>query len=99
LKKQSPNSKAWKKFKHNALAFASLGLIFIFCFVAFFAYLLAPDHTPNANEQFTILAAKSPGFEQKMLLIKKDSILNTSIFQKVFSGYDRDIFLCTHCFS
>lgn len=89
MKNQSPNKKAWIKFKQNALALFSLLLIILLSFIALFAYILAPDHTPDANEQFTILAAKSPGFQQNMLMIKKDSIATFNIFEKVFFGYDR----------
>lgn len=39
--------------------------------VAVFAYLLAPDNTPNANRMIVELGARKPGFEKQLLLVPK----------------------------
>lgn len=90
LKKNSPNIKALKKFKKNYFALTALMVIILLCFSSMFAYVIAPDHTPNANEQFQKLAQKQPGFKVPMLKLKKINVANTSFVQKIISGYERE---------
>lgn len=58
--------------KKNKPAFA--GLIFIsFCvFSAIFAYIIAPDNTPDADLQTVEIQAKKPGYRQQFLLTSKE---------------------------
>jgi peptide/nickel transport system permease protein len=89
LKKNSPNSKAIKKFKQNYFATFSLFVILLLCFVSLFAYFIAPDHTTAANEQFTVLASKPPAYSIIMMKVKKEDYQKTSFFEKLFNGYER----------
>ncbi|MCB9257268.1 MAG: ABC transporter permease [Chitinophagales bacterium] len=85
----SPNKKAWQKFKKNYLALFALGYIAILCFLAFFSYVLAPDPTPNANEQFQKLAQRSPGFSIEMLQLKSSKEENSNFISYLFFGKER----------
>ncbi|MCW3125231.1 MAG: Peptide transporter, partial [Bacteroidetes bacterium] len=49
--KNSLNHKAWMRFKRNKVAVFGLGVIIITFLIAVFAYQIAPDKTPDANEQ------------------------------------------------
>ena len=40
--------------------------------IAIFAYVLAPDNTPNANNQITEIQLENPGFKQLFLLQRKN---------------------------
>jgi len=51
-----------------AIAVAIIALTF---FIAAFAYVLAPDKSPNANQMVIELAARPPGFHTKLLLVPK----------------------------
>ena len=87
---QSPNQKAFNKFKRNGFAVTALVLILVLISTSFFAYWIAPDHTPDANEQFQKLAQKPPGFKVDMLkLRKKGDGESSSFIQGLFSGYER----------
>lgn len=63
---------AWKRFLKNKLSFSALLLVIVFIICSILAYLITPDSTPFANEQFLELATKKPGFSINMLKIKKN---------------------------
>ncbi|MFT4970138.1 MAG: ABC-type dipeptide/oligopeptide/nickel transport system permease subunit [Chitinophagales bacterium] len=85
----SPNKKALKKFKQNAFAMSSVVVILCLVLLSFFAYWIAPDHTPSANEQFQKLAQKPPGFTVQMLKLKKESAPEFGFLKGIFTGYER----------
>lgn len=59
-------------------------LVFI---IAFLGYLITPDPTPFANEQFLELTTKKPGFSVKMLKIRKnEKLVETSVIKKMLFG-------------
>jgi peptide/nickel transport system permease protein len=89
LKKNSPNRKAIRKFKQNYFASTSLVLILVLCLLSFFAYFIAPDHTPDANEQFTILSSKAPAYSIKMMKLKKEEYVKVNFIERLLSGYER----------
>jgi len=62
--------------------------------LAAFAYLIAPDNSPNANRIIPEIANKKPGFKILLLQIKKDSSLinHINLFQKIISGEDDQYF-------
>ncbi len=78
---------AWKKFKRNRLSFGALCLIIVSILIGILGYLITPDNTPYANDQHLELAAKKPGFNVEMLLVKKNvSVGKQNIFSKMFFG-------------
>ncbi len=84
----SLSSLAWKKFKKNHLGFGSLIFIGIAALVAILGYLITPDSTPFANDQYLELGLKKPGFKVTMLPVRSNlpvpgnSFLNTMISGK-----------------
>jgi peptide/nickel transport system permease protein len=77
---------AFKKLRRNKTALAGLTCILISVFVAFFAYWLAPDPTPNANRMILEISGQSPGFTMQFLKLKKDNFEVVGVFQRTISG-------------
>ena len=65
----------WGKFCRNPVALASLIFLAFSAFVALFAYALAPDHTPNANQQSVDIALQPPGFRVLQLAVRNRQTL------------------------
>lgn len=64
------NADSWVlKFAKNPLGIFSLALLILAVFFAIFAYVLAPDDSPNANTMHLSLAAKPPGFSVMMCMV------------------------------
>jgi len=66
----SLSSLAWKKFQKNRLGLGSLIFIGLSVLVAILGYLITPDSTPYANDQYLELGLKKPGFTVWMLPVK-----------------------------
>lgn len=64
------NSKPFKRFKKNHLAFVSLIVVFCMILIALFGYFITPDNTTNANSQNLELKLKKPGFRFYELTIE-----------------------------
>lgn len=73
----------WKKLRRNKGAVFGLCVIVFALLVALFAYVLAPDNTPDANRIIVEMAAKKPGYKQQFFKLKKE---NTSSTGNYFSG-------------
>lgn len=76
----SPNQKAIRRLLKNKPAIFGLCLIALAILVALFAYYLAPDSTPDANDQIPEIALSDPGFEILMIKVHK----NTKVAKKSF---------------
>lgn len=72
LESKSLNAKAWKRLKRNRSAMFGLGVIILAALIAVFAYLVAPDNSPSANDQILQLETHPPGFSIEMLKIKRE---------------------------
>jgi ABC-type dipeptide/oligopeptide/nickel transport system permease subunit len=77
----------WKKLRRNKGAVFGLSIIVLALFTAVFAYLLAPDATPDANRIIVEIAAKKPGYKQQFLQVKKD-VGQTSVSDYFFGRED-----------
>ena len=62
IEKTTTENGTWQVFLRNKVAVASLAIIVICFLLAIFAYFIIPDQTPNANNQFPMIALKAPGF-------------------------------------
>lgn len=76
----SPNQKALKRLFRNKPAVGGMIVISLAILVAIFAHLLAPDPTPNANEQVLEIATQPPGFQITMLKKRKNRQAEQSSF-------------------
>lgn len=81
------NQSISSRIRHNSLAFVSSILIGFVVLLAIFAYYIAPDSTPNANNQFLELSKLKPGTEITFLRIaKKAGTKETSFLKRLSSG-------------
>ena len=88
---QSPKALAWKRFRSNKLGMAAAFFVLLWALVAFFAYLIIPDKTPNANRQLLEISTKKPGFEVDMLMLPKETPTpKTSFFKFMLQGRPDD---------
>ncbi|MFZ1528923.1 MAG: ABC transporter permease [Ferruginibacter sp.] len=76
----------WQKLKKNKLAFAGLIVIIISFLLAVFAYIIAPDNTPNADLQTIEIQAKKPGYTQLFLKIPDAKTGQESFLSSLFFG-------------
>jgi peptide/nickel transport system permease protein len=87
----SLSREAWKKLIRNRLALSALIYICLSVLVAMLGYLIIPDGSPMANQQYLELAARKPGFNVKMLKIpREDSSEQPPIFMKILYGEKTD---------
>lgn len=66
--------------------FIGVFLIAISLFIAIFAYYLAPDSSPYANEMHLELSTLKPGTEVQFIKLKQESIKTVSFFEKILYG-------------
>lgn len=69
----SPNQKAWQRFKRNKPAMLGIFIIAMAILTAIFGHVIAPDKTPDTNEQIAEIATKPPGFTITLLKVKKNA--------------------------
>lgn len=90
MQQQSNNSitsQALQRFKKNKLGVLSFWYIVLCGLVAVFAYVLAPDHSSNANQMHLEIHSKKPGFEVELLSIPNQNSTNSqSWFDKLLYG-------------
>ena len=67
----SLSSMAWIRFKKDRLGTGAMVLILLFTLIAALGYLITPDPTPYANDQYLELGLKKPGFSVLMVPVKK----------------------------
>jgi ABC-type dipeptide/oligopeptide/nickel transport system permease subunit len=88
-KNDSLQSDTWRRLKKNKGAVFGIVIILIAIFMAVFAYLLAPDHSPYANRMVLEIGGQKPGYHQSFLLIKKQQTAPSSSFiDRLISGVD-----------
>jgi ABC-type dipeptide/oligopeptide/nickel transport system permease subunit len=83
-----------KRLLKNKGAVFGIIIIFVSFFIAVFAYIIAPDPSPNANRIIPEIADQKPGFKIQFIQIKKDSslITKTNFFQKLIGGEEDKYF-------
>ncbi|MDP4128551.1 MAG: ABC transporter permease [Bacteroidota bacterium] len=85
----SPQPSTWRRLKKNPGAVFGMVLISIALILAVFAYMLAPDHSPDANRMTLEIGGRKPGFRQTFLLLRKQrSIAAKSRIAESFTGED-----------
>ncbi len=87
--KESPWYKTWGRLKKNKPAFISLFLIFCAVLLAVFAPVIAPDGTPNANDQILELSNKNPNFSITVLKVRKNKEIKMSgLLKRIAKGQE-----------
>lgn len=61
----------FKRLMKRPATVIGLCIIVLTCLIAIFAYQLAPDNTPYANQMIVELGARQPGFRKDLLLVPK----------------------------
>lgn len=83
---------AWKRLRKNKGALAGLIVIAAAVVVSFFAYIIAPDNTPDANRMVLEVGGQHPGFRIHMLAVKKaQPVVRVSFFQRLLFGQESDM--------
>jgi ABC-type dipeptide/oligopeptide/nickel transport system permease subunit len=77
---------AWRKFRKNKQGYYSLVFVCITVVVALLGYLITPDSTPSANDQYLELGLKKPGFSVSMVPVKKEQESTSSVISKMVWG-------------
>lgn len=79
---------AWQKLKKNKLALFGLFIIALTTIVAILGSLIRPDFTEHANEQKLQLSKKHPGFQVKMIRVRKNATIERPVFwdRMLFGG-------------
>lgn len=83
----SPTQKAWHRLRKNKPAVFGMIVIVLAVLMALTAYVIAPDNTPNANDQIPEIALKSPFYSAKVATIHKNKRLeDVSFLEQLYSG-------------
>ncbi|MFK7945987.1 MAG: ABC transporter permease [Saprospiraceae bacterium] len=83
----SPNKRAWQRFKRNRPGIFGLVLISIAVALALFGYVIIPDSTPNANDQINEVRDAHLGFSTTVLKVRKNRTFESvSFFNKMIAG-------------
>jgi peptide/nickel transport system permease protein len=84
--------KAWRRFRRNWPAFIALWYIVAAVLIALLGYLLAPDHSPDANTQIPEIALQSPGYEAELLPVYLNRELPPSSWlTSIFKGEESPV--------
>ena len=80
-------ARAWKRLKKNKGAMAGLVIVGLSVLVGCFAYYLAPDSTPSANQMVLELSGKPPGYKALLLGVRKQvPVPRTSAWRRLLGG-------------
>lgn len=77
---------SWKRFRKNKGAVFGIVIILIAVFVAVFAYFISSDSSPYANRIILETGSEKPGYTQSFLQVKKDTVIETGFFRRLFYG-------------
>lgn len=78
---------AFRKLLKDRMALVSMIFILFLMLVAILGYIITPDATPFANQQYLELTTKKPGFKVRMLKIcKNEPAEKTGFFKKMLFG-------------
>ncbi len=80
----------FKRLKKNKSAIFGLLIICITVLVSIFAYIIAPDNSPNADRQTVEIQAKKPGYTQLFLKIPDLKKKHSGWFNKLLNGQPDD---------
>jgi len=70
---ETENQSIFSRIQKNSMALYSVIFIALTTIIAIFAYFIAPDSSPNANQQYLELSKLKPGTQIEFLRIKKET--------------------------
>ena len=83
----SPNQKALRRLLKNKAAVVGCLVIGIAILIAILGYTIAPDDSPQVNEQISAIALAEPGFTTTLLKIRKNAhVEKRGFFKKLAFG-------------
>lgn len=83
------SQQAWRRLKRNKGAMGGLVVIALSILTGIFAYFLAPDHTPFANEMVLEVSGQKPGFRINMLVLPKPQpVTDKGFFNRLLYGQE-----------
>ena len=83
----SPDQRAVRRLSKNKPAVFGMAMIGLATLFALLGYLIAPDSSPNVNEQIVEVALKNPGFKVSILQVRKNQeIVDQGIFKTMLFG-------------
>jgi peptide/nickel transport system permease protein len=82
---------AWRRLRNNKGAMFGLIVIVLFILLAIFAYVIAPDSSPNANRMILEIGRQKAGHHQTFLKVKKEKKVSNPHFlsQLIFGKEDK----------
>ncbi|MBP7497481.1 MAG: ABC transporter permease, partial [Bacteroidales bacterium] len=87
IKSVSQFSKSFKRFRKNNLAIIAIIFILLTLLLAITGYLITPDKTPFANQQFLEMSARLPGSKFTVLKVRKNNKAeNPGLIKKMIFG-------------
>ncbi len=87
----SPLKRTWVRLLKNRPAVVSLVVIGIAIILSVVGPMIAPDKTPDADDQVLELANENPGFSVKMLLVQKNrEEVKKSLWSNLFFGKENE---------
>src|ERR1039457_6010096 len=86
----SLNQKAWKRLKRNRSAMFGLFIVAFATLLAVFAYAVAPDNSPSANEQILQLETHPPGYKIRILKKQREGAQSSGIIAGLSNGFMKD---------
>src|SRR5688572_1203297 len=87
LKNKTTTRTTWRRLKRNKGALIGITIIVLAILVALFAYLLAPDGSPNANRMIVEIGGQQPGYTQQFLQLPRDrKVQSSSFLNRLFFG-------------
>ncbi len=89
MKHNSPTAQTWYRFKRNKPALFGMGWIIFTVIIAILGYKIAPDGTPDCDNQMIRIKLQPPGFSTDIIQIEKGlDIPHKNFFSQMFSGQE-----------
>jgi len=88
---KTPSYYVRKRLTKNIPAMFGFSMIVVAHIIAFLGYLLMPDQTPNANDGSPLIKKQQPGFEAKLLKIRKNrQVHQVNIITRMYMGQESE---------
>ncbi len=85
--RRSYRKATWRRLKKNKGGIFGIIVIMLSIIIALFAYIIAPDPSPDVNRQIVEIGGRKPGSEQMFLLVKKDRpVISPTFVKRLLQG-------------